>query len=134
MALKPILAGLFSFCAIVLAERANAEAIDGNQLYSACTSEGVVEQSFCAGYIIGALEGLKYGAFIAAYRVSEDQRADVAYLDGFANFILGYCIPANANNEQVSDVVISYLRDNPSVRHNSARTLVTDAFRAASQS
>jgi len=131
MAITPILRFLYLYGAIAFPTGVNAEPLDGIQLYSTCKSEGIVETSFCVGYIIGAVEGLKYGAFMAANRINEDEPADTAYLDGFANFFLGYCIPHNANNQQVSDVVITYLRNNPSNRHNSARALISEAFRNA---
>ena len=130
-AIRSIVRVLLLYSAIAFPTGVSAEALDGNRLYSACTSESPAEKIFCVGYIIGALEGLKYGAFIAvsAYEAAhEDERTTPEFVDIMADLYLGYCIPGNANNEQVSDVVISYLRDNPSDRHNTARALITEAF------
>jgi hypothetical protein len=44
---------------------AHAEPFTGNDVYNACqSSDGDVRQGFCWGFILGSVEGMKWGALI----------------------------------------------------------------------
>jgi Rap1a immunity proteins len=77
---------------------------DGNELYRWCTG---ADRSGCLGYVTG-----------------------VASVEAALNAI-PICFPAKATANQLRDVVIAYLRDNPADRHMSALVLVSNAYVAS---
>ncbi|WP_422057721.1 Rap1a/Tai family immunity protein [Sphingomonas sp.] len=89
-------------------QQAKAEFYDGNRLYARCTTEkGEVTfyqyQAACMGYIAGVADAT--GTFRAAKGNAQ-------------------CVPPNVTMQQITDVVVSYLRSNPGERHYAASTLV----------
>jgi hypothetical protein len=69
---------------------------DGNTLFRRCSGAGGVDFGFCFGYI-DAITDVLYGG----------------------NFVNGYnaCVPAGVEANQLKDVVVQFLRLNPSRRH-----------------
>ena len=59
-----MLARCLMFCSFVVAVSAAAEAevVSGNDLLAACRSDGDVQLGFCTGYMVGVIEGLRFGA------------------------------------------------------------------------
>jgi hypothetical protein len=89
---------------------------DGNHLYEWCeeTESSTTYYSadaFCKGYITGVIDSV-YGAEKEIY--------------GFT-----FCIPKNAQLEQVKDVVFSWLKANPAKRHFIGGSLVATALSEA---
>ncbi|QIE54961.1 hypothetical protein G5B40_05545 [Pikeienuella piscinae] len=103
--------------------------IDGNELYETCTDENPVLAAFCVGYIIGYVEGSPWGAFVVLNRLAP--KDDNAVANALAREFLGSCPPENASNSQLTDVVKKYLEEHPETRHESARTLIWQAFSEA---
>ncbi len=108
-----------------------SQTTSGNKLLDSCTSENDIGKlSFCVGYIVGEIEGQNLGAFLFSLMVEAGMSADE--FTEFANrFIFQHCIPPNVTNGQLKDVVVQYLIVNPAVRHESARSLVLEAYREA---
>ena len=80
----------------------------------------------------GPLGRHSLGTFIAlgaAGAFEEGQGA--AEANDFASMLLRSCVPPHVENSQIKDVVIRYLRDNPTSRHESARGLMQQAMAEA---
>ncbi|MTJ05053.1 MAG: hypothetical protein FH759_10230 [Sediminimonas qiaohouensis] len=106
-----------------------AQQISGNELLETCTSDNQVLAGFCVGYIIGYSEGAPWGVALAADNMpAETGTPDVNTLVGK---VTGSCVPADASNDQLRDVVIKYMQENPASRHESARALIWRAYAAA---
>lgn len=106
---------------------AHAEPFSGNEVFRACEGEEVsVQQGFCFGYILGTVEGLKWGSITGLLASSGQLEADE--YDVLSSIALGFCIPPTVENGQVLDVVIKYLLETPEVRHETARTLIQSAL------
>lgn len=105
---------------------AQAQQINGNSLYEACRSENSVMAGFCIGYLIGVIEGRSIGAFQVLARLESSENTEDA--NSLINHFLGHCIPDTASNEQLRDVAVEYLSKNPSIRHETARMLVWQAY------
>ncbi|WP_425456097.1 Rap1a/Tai family immunity protein [Aliishimia ponticola] len=126
--MKPLLI-LLSLCCIFPPNKATAQQISGNDLYTTCTSDNSVMLGFCIGYIIGNLEGQNWGAFLFSKSAGEDLSTDE--FNQAANRAFYHCVPSSASNEQLRDVVTSYLQNNPATRHESARYLTWQAYQEA---
>ena len=106
-----------------------AQTLSGNILYESCTSENTVQEAFCVGYLIGQLEGQVMGGVLIALGAGIELTADE--FASFTNQMFQHCVPSDATNEQLRDVVVAYLRDNPETRHHAARSLAWSAYREA---
>jgi hypothetical protein len=119
------IAALYSFllCQPVLAQ------IHGNDVYNACNAgdEMLAQQGFCAGYVSGAWQGMKYGAYAVTRQVT-DSAEDA---DKMANHILNICVPDGVEMGQLVDVFVDYLASHPSTRHETARSLLKQSFNEA---
>ncbi|TCP38037.1 Rap1a/Tai family immunity protein [Rhodovulum marinum] len=111
------------------ASYAEAQQIDGNELLESCASSEGTMEGFCIGYIIGQIEGQRFGAFIITSRLGVAE--DAPDTNGLLDSLIGYCVPYNASNAQLRDVVTKYLTDHPAVRHETARFSVWQALTQA---
>lgn len=119
-----LLCGLLGFATASFAEQ-----ISGNELLETCTSDNQVLTGFCIGYVIGYSEGAPWGVALADASVRGEMGGpDVNNMVGT---VTGSCVPADATNGQLKDVVTKYLQENPASRHESARTLIWRAYAAA---
>jgi hypothetical protein len=92
---------------LMLAQAAQATAyLNGNELYSACQSD----KSVCGYYVAGVSD-----THDALQAVGRSPRT--------------ICTPSGVTLEQMTDVVIAYLRDRPDQRHNQAGALALTALR-----
>lgn len=114
------------FGAGMLPRDATAQLFDGNALYGICRSEDTTRQGFCLGYLIGVTEGLRFGAFQVLKQIDESNTTEG--INSSSDLLLRFCIPENASNAQLRDVVLAYLGDNPESRHETARFLVWLAY------
>ena len=78
----------------------------GRDLHLKCKAAGTAQQVFCFGYIIGIAD------------VMEDNP-----LDGRSA-----CIPRDASIQQVTDVVITFLEQNPDIREFTGESLAVQAL------
>lgn len=110
--LKYLLAATL-FLAPVSTQARERVADDGNELLKFCTDTDpdTFYQAMCLGYIRGADATLLLWAG--------------------ANEATPYCPPSNVTVGQLKDVVVSYLRRNPNIRHESAPLLILKAEIAA---
>jgi hypothetical protein len=101
----------------ILSMSVSVEAITGNKLIEYCESYGVEKKTptgfqksaWCTGYILGVVSGM-------------------IYLD-FKN---QFCIPSkNVTNEQITKVVIKYLKENPQRLHEIYTSLIFTAISEA---
>ncbi len=112
-----------------LSGQAVAENLSGNELLSICddATEENAQAGFCAGYVLGAIEGIKWGASAPLLLVGRS----AGEAEETGNTLLGFCLPPDATVGQYRDVVLKFLRDSPSERHNSARVLIQQALQGA---
>ena len=75
---------------------------NGNDMLSQCRENAVFE-TYCKGYIMGAIEGTKWMASI-----SEVKKAFPA---------LGICMPQGVTSEQVYDITLGFAQANPQLLH-----------------
>lgn len=108
---------------------ANAQSISGNELQETCVSQDPVFGGFCIGYILGAIEGMSLGAYAVLGAAGEDETSEA--INASISSFLGHCTPAEATNDQLRDVVVKYLHDNPETRHMSGRILILQAMQQA---
>ncbi|WP_306111521.1 MULTISPECIES: Rap1a/Tai family immunity protein [Roseovarius] len=117
------------FCLASAATATNAQQITGNQLLDTCTSDNQIMAGFCLGYIIGYSEGAPWGGTLAIMQANPGLGTDA--VNDAVGAITGSCVPSEASNEQLMDVTIKYLTNNPETRHTSARTLIWTAYSEA---
>lgn len=100
-----------------------SQTISGNVLFEACSVREGPLSLFCAGYIVGAWEGIHLGVYttIIAARMDQPSIDDANY---FISTLLMSCPPPNVENSQIRDVVFKYLSERPEIRHESARVLI----------
>ena len=93
--------------ALAVAAPAPAIATSGSLLYDRCTARTAKGEGFCYGYIVAIMEAPTTEA-------------------------LAICSPNGATNQQVNqqavDIVVSYLRERPEVRHHDAQITVRIAL------
>lgn len=121
--------------AVVLATAASpamTQTITGNDVLSACeAADGGIREGFCTGYIVGLWEGIHWGTFVAFRSVGGFEQGGAAEANAFASMLLGSCVPQEVENSQIRDVLVSYLRESPTIRHESARGLMERAMAEA---
>lgn len=122
--------GLFLSCALAAPSTSDTGSVTGNQLYEACTSSEIYQQTFCTGYIIGVNEGLPVGNMVGLFRLGVTFETSEETNDFIRN-LLEFCVPDEATNEQLRDIVTKHLRENPEHRHHSARFSVLMALQSA---
>ena len=106
----------------------HADNIDGNTLLGACDATAdSSQQGFYVGYIIGVVEGLKYGAALPFMEAQAGISNESVNL--MVNTILSNCTPPEVAYGQIRDIVQNYLRAHPETRHESVRTLALDALK-----
>lgn len=98
-----ILAVFIGFFLILGLRSATAYFDTGNTLYTSCTSSNLFEQGNCMGTIVGHY----------------DQMMSLGYSCGN---------DTTKNKQQLKDVVVKYLRDNPALRSEQAASLSFLAF------
>lgn len=121
---------LSAACVLALTTEARAQNVSGNQLYDVCSADLSEARGLCAGYHMGLVDGLSYGAF-TVFASASSEGVSVQEVNTLVEVTLGYCIPPSATNEQIQDVNLRYLEDNPALRHESARYLFTQAMAEA---
>ncbi len=106
----------------------SAQTASGNEIAAACDhlDEADIRGGYCIGYIIGAWEGIKIGAFEVLIVSGANGTAEE--LDGMVNSILGICAPVRVERGQIVDVVVRYFEENPADRHLPARSLIREAM------
>ncbi|MFC4667777.1 Rap1a/Tai family immunity protein [Seohaeicola nanhaiensis] len=126
-----IRAAIATIMQVALVSHVFAEPITGNDVHGACNNqEASVAQGFCIGYVLGAVEGMKWGALISIASMSRKERA-LDEMDLMSSAALGFCIPQEVQNGQILDVVKLHLDAVPAQRHESARTLIMEALSEA---
>ena len=120
---------LFALClALIFPIPSKAEAVSGNDFLAACENEGdTAKEGFCIGYLIGVIEGLRYGSALPflATRNGEDMTETLNIAEKF----LGACIPASAEFGQHRDIAVRYIERNPETRHLPARGQILESLR-----
>src|SRR5262245_51234103 len=97
------IAGFLSF---FFAGGANANIVSGNELWDNCQNS--TKLPFCYGYILGATQ---------TYSITRPMKSQSFF-----------CISPEVQNQQVLDIVTSYLRDHPEKRQWPGPTLVIFAL------
>jgi hypothetical protein len=111
--MRTLIAGLL--LAVSCGSYADVKENTGNKLLTLCGDRGI-----CMMYLQGFSEGMMLFPSLAGIP-AETNLSDV----------YGYCIPKGVSNEQVTDVFIKYLKDNPAERHKPAAILALLSLRAA---
>jgi hypothetical protein len=86
--------------------------IHGNDLLRYCSSHQSFELNFCTGYI----EGVRDGLMFACKRLKTEPF---------------FAVPTEVKSDQLKDIVVKYLRDNPETRHKQAGMLTFLALEQA---
>lgn len=111
--------------ALVLVEPAQAQNVTGNDLFAACENDGLAQAGYCIGYVIGAVEGMRWGVALPLFHSGE---TDIATVNRTSDTFLQICEPSGVISRQYTDIVIGYLRANPAMRHQPARGLIQIAL------
>lgn len=92
--------------------------LDGNSLYTICSSRNAPGPTICESYIRGIFETLTIKAAALPWNDTK------------------FCVRSTVTHEQVRDIVVAYMRDHPRERDGFAFALVEraifDAFPACS--
>ncbi len=86
--------------------------LTGNDLLRFCNSHEAFETNICTGYI----EGLRDGLMFATVSLKSKPF---------------FAVPDKVSSDQLRDVVVKYLRDNPETRHKPAGMLTIFALKEA---
>ena len=111
----------------ILAAPTLAQTTEGNDLLRACQDAGQAQQGFCIGWVIGAIEGIRFG--VAYPMMMGASSADE--INDMSNSLLMNCLPDNVENSQYVDVVVRHLERHPEKRHHPARFLALEALQEA---
>ena len=57
----------FLMLLLVSSSRVDAQNITGNDLLAACESEELAQAGFCVGYIVGVIEGTRWGIAVPMF-------------------------------------------------------------------
>ncbi len=120
---------LVIFATLFLPVGAKGEGFTAEMLISGCDSQDEDEQAACHTFIMGAIEGMKWGASISAANsgFTEEQA-----MRDHAQTLLGVCDPETVTRRQELEVALQYIRDNPQRWHQSSIVLIylalVDAF------
>ena len=101
-----------------------AQSIDGNALMEMCEGSSEAESAFCWGYVFGANDGGMYTALEVLQKTNDGKVPSTAEISS----LLGYCTPNAVTSQQMVDIFVSYLRENPERRHQPAQVLFTNAM------
>jgi hypothetical protein len=98
---------------IIIASPASAQKLTGNELLARCKAEND-ERTSCLTYVqaVGALFTI-----VQTLGVRDRDRTRL------------YCLPSNVTLDQTVDVVVSFLEQNPAIRHEDAAMLTVAALR-----
>jgi hypothetical protein len=87
---------------LALSSPARAEFLDGNKLFSICTSGVLADRADCLGYTSGVFDALQS---------------------------VRWCAPENVTRGQVRDIILQFLTNNPALRsQGSADVLIRSAL------
>jgi hypothetical protein len=101
---------------VSLAVSGPAWGMDGNKLYSYCSDTSRFESGVCMGVIVGNIDAMKA---ISTYSKS------TKWLRNY------FCLPLNATNGQLVEIVIKYLKGHPETRHTRASDEIYIALQKA---
>ena len=118
---------LFAASALPVLAQDNGPNLSGNDLHETCHDTEMARQGFCLGYIVGVVEGMRWGTAVPL--IQSDLEGDA--LEGNINLILNFCLPENATWGQYRDVIVQHVEQHPETRHASARLLAQIALSEA---
>jgi hypothetical protein len=117
--------GLAVFALLCLSCRmAAGEVATGKALLETCNSAEAVEQEACLDYVAGVVDGLVWGATIAAFRSGA---TEAEALRARAQEYLGACPPGNASGKQLSKAAVAFMSANPRLSDQRADALINQA-------
>jgi hypothetical protein len=97
--------------------------ITGETLANTCLSEK--PNPFCLLYVVGAIDGLRWGADSAAFKSGA---VDPNEMREKANKLIGSCIPDDIKNGTLHRIVVKHLREYPEEWHKPALSLIHDSL------
>ncbi|WP_208347863.1 Rap1a/Tai family immunity protein [Pseudaestuariivita rosea] len=109
---------------------ASPQSLDGNTILDFCSSSNLGDNGFCFGYVFGVNDGGMYTALNVVQQADGGQEPLQNTVQDLTT-VLGYCTPNTVAAQQMVDVFVSYLEDNPQVRHRPAQILFTQAMTEA---
>lgn len=119
----------------------------GNDLLSACAKDDAMLNGYCLGivagfrrgstlgYISGVVAGVKGAITVANPKSKDDNDLMDAYVNGTYKQLRNVgsgdvtCIPDKATNEQLKDVLVKWLKNNPEQRDKDSGYIMYTAFR-----
>lgn len=100
----------------------SAQAFSVNELLKPCSKE---KSPFCIAYISAAISGINWGADTAAYNSGFTEPHAMREQ---AKLLLGTCIPEAATGNQLHEVALKYMRNNPKSWHQPAVAIIHRAM------
>ena len=98
---------LLALCVMVPLYMPTVASAEGNWLLNLCESNRPEHMGMCFGYIHAFSEGFQFGQADMAAERSRNT----------APIPLRYCIPEGVTGQQLRDIVVRFLRQNPEHRH-----------------
>ncbi len=115
------------FCSTLSPANAQ-EGVSTNVILDACSSEDEGANAMCFGYITGAIHGMNWASDAAA--IQSGVTGGKAMREQ-ANTFLGACSPQAALGNQLYEVALQYMRNNPQRWHEPAVTVIHKALMEA---
>jgi hypothetical protein len=88
----------------------------GNDYFAVCTSPELDDKELCLTFTVGVTRGLITGEYASQLKSGQKIARTI------------FCIPASANNQQILDVILKFLRDRLDVRDVDTTSLIWRAL------
>lgn len=119
--LTVVLAGL----AIVFPGASSGQTTTAGALHAACASPDPSRQSFCAGYIIGVVEGMQSAASVVLMQSGFDDPGEIA---SASRTLFGLCMSSGFHKNPYNDLLSNYINNNDIVDNIEAYGIVYRAL------
>ena len=107
--------------AIALPGASSGQNTTVGELHEACASPEPSQQSFCAGYIVGIVEGMQSAASVVLMQSGYD---DLGEIESLGMTMFGVCLPSGADKNQYIDLIVDRMREKNTSERDEARAFV----------
>jgi hypothetical protein len=97
--------------------------LNGHRLLESCSATEGEGYGFCLGFLTGVVDGLEFGAGVAALHLPKD-KLDEAQFQALMRAALPYCLTPTASIGQIRDGLVAFLEQNEEIRFKDAQDLV----------
>lgn len=109
---------------------AKATNLNGESVLAVCDLPKHLGTDFCDGYLSGIVDGSLFSVINVVRKTHGDGLTNsqaIAYIQGY----LGACIPSENTSKQLKEIVIQYIKREPTRWHLHAATLSIEALQQA---